>query len=676
MPSNFDDFMGYVGGKSDAPAPEIKIDSHKIENNEDNCDAYAYEEQQEREAMMRTTFHPMKKWYTEKPQLTDKYGTFPLFWQDLKSWDNYREVHRLYLKYTDGISEVSELSHEKETSEVMKDEEDDKPKRRKKSRWGDAKEESNSESTSAPARKSRWERTSEEPPKKKSRWAPTGATDTGSLMTPDEQQSVILRARLDALALKMATVVQDAALIEKNPNRSPSPPPQYDSNGKRLNTREYRMRQVYERERMEIMDKLVKVNPLFKPPPEYLKAKLQRKLPIPIKEYPLYNFIGLIIGPRGNTQKRMEKEFNCRIAIRGRGSSKDGSKKAKQVMPDDHEELHVLITSENEEDLERAVKEVSTLLIPVDDTTNQHKQKQLRELALINGTLREDDFCHICGEKGHRQWECPNRDKTFKAVDVRCAICGDTSHPTSDCTVKENDIEKAAVIDKEYMNFMEQLGESSSSKGSGIISHATATALAGSSISKVNHGFSSASATSSVHSSSASTNGSVAAVGSTPETAFPPPTKIMYGATPETAYPPPTASIHNAQLHYPPLHQPSQPLAAGAYAPSSSTAAYYTWEQQQYMAQYYAAYTAYGWTYHNGIWYDANGVAQVQQQQQQPQDQTMVATPATTYAAFGQEHPPPPEPQQLQPPQPPEISEVPARDQGQNDAEQFMNSLQ
>lgn len=33
----------------------------------------------------------------------------------------------------------------------------------------------------------------------------------------------------------------------------------------------------------------------------------------PQKEFPHYNFIGLIIGPRGNTQKRMEKETNTKV---------------------------------------------------------------------------------------------------------------------------------------------------------------------------------------------------------------------------------------------------------------------------------------------------------------------------------------------------------------------------
>jgi hypothetical protein len=38
---------------------------------------------------------------------------------------------------------------------------------------------------------------------------------------------------------------------------------------------------------------------------------------IPQDAFPTYNFIGLIIGPRGNTQKRMQKETNTKIAIRG-----------------------------------------------------------------------------------------------------------------------------------------------------------------------------------------------------------------------------------------------------------------------------------------------------------------------------------------------------------------------
>lgn len=46
--------------------------------------------------------------------------------------------------------------------------------------------------------------------------------------------------------------------------------------------------------------------------------KYWKKVYIPQDSFPTYNFIGLIIGPRGNTQKRMQKETNTKIAIRGK----------------------------------------------------------------------------------------------------------------------------------------------------------------------------------------------------------------------------------------------------------------------------------------------------------------------------------------------------------------------
>lgn len=55
----------------------------------------------------------------------------------------------------------------------------------------------------------------------------------------------------------------------------------------------------------DIITELIKNNPNYKPPPDYRIEKKTRKLRIPVDEYPGYNFIGLIIGPRGNTQVRL-----------------------------------------------------------------------------------------------------------------------------------------------------------------------------------------------------------------------------------------------------------------------------------------------------------------------------------------------------------------------------------
>eukprot|EP00268_Persea_americana_P026629 TRINITY_DN2608_c0_g2_i1.p1 TRINITY_DN2608_c0_g2~~TRINITY_DN2608_c0_g2_i1.p1 ORF type:complete len:486 (+),score=114.19 TRINITY_DN2608_c0_g2_i1:125-1459(+) len=96
---------------------------------------------------------------------------------------------------------------------------------------------------------------------------------------------------------------------------------------------------------------------------------------------------------------------------------------------------------------------VEKLLMPVDEGLNEHKRQQLRELAALNGTIRDDEFCRLCGEPGHRQFACPARTSTFKS-DVLCKICGDGGHPTIDCPMKGT----GKKMDDEYQNFLAELG--------------------------------------------------------------------------------------------------------------------------------------------------------------------------------------------------------------------------
>ena len=94
--------------------------------------------------------------------------------------------------------------------------------------------------------------------------------------------------------------------------------------------------------------------PEFKPPADFRPVRVTRKIPIPVNEHPELNFIGIIIGPRGNTHKRMEEESGARIAIRGRGSVKEGRKKEGHVDDGDDEDLHVLITGDTESAVNKA----------------------------------------------------------------------------------------------------------------------------------------------------------------------------------------------------------------------------------------------------------------------------------------------------------------------------------
>ncbi|KTG42679.1 hypothetical protein cypCar_00001679 [Cyprinus carpio] len=90
-------------------------------------------------------------------------------------------------------------------------------------------------------------------------------------------------------------------------------------------------------------------------------AQLQEKLYVPVKEYPDFNFVGRILGPRGLTAKQLEAETGCKIM--------EEQNRGKPNWEHLNEDLHVLITVEDSQNraeikLKRAVEEVKKLLVP------------------------------------------------------------------------------------------------------------------------------------------------------------------------------------------------------------------------------------------------------------------------------------------------------------------------
>lgn len=70
----------------------------------------------------------------------------------------------------------------------------------------------------------------------------------------------------------------------------------------------------------------------------------------------------------------------------------------------------MIITGENEEDVKAAEQRIRELIVVKDDRENAYKQAQMRELAIINGQLARSVFCAYCGEEGHSQYDCPERE--------------------------------------------------------------------------------------------------------------------------------------------------------------------------------------------------------------------------------------------------------------------------
>ena len=80
-------------------------------------------------------------------------------------------------------------------------------------------------------------------------------------------------------------------------SRSPSPPPQYDNYGRRVNTREFRYRKRLEDERHKLVEKAMKTLPNYHPPADYRRpTKTQEKVYVPVNDYPEINF-SMILTP-------------------------------------------------------------------------------------------------------------------------------------------------------------------------------------------------------------------------------------------------------------------------------------------------------------------------------------------------------------------------------------------
>lgn len=450
------------------------------------------EEAAELVATIRGEHVVMKNWFMgptqEAKELRDKYGPYPGLWKEVLNWPGWKEARKAYLKFTQGggNESMSKSPHD-----------GDQAPRKRRSRWGVANDdedhhnEHEGDPPSQRPRRSRWGQESGPPvpapapvvppPQLPVPAIPSQST-TGALPVPivplpglglpgmpqnlsPQQQDEFRRhqARLKEINSKLDNLDAEAARVDALPrghrDRSPSPPPVYGTDGKRKNTRAVRWRQRYTAERQDILEKLMNLNPATRQSGLF-KRKRTKKIRIPIEQHPQYNFIGLIIGPRGKTQKELESKTGCKIAIRGRGSVKEGARGRRdgKVMESDDEPLHVVITGDDQRSVDAATDMIEQMLVVIDDEKNVHKQQQLRELALLNGTLKEEEFCSICAEKGHRAFECPRKFSMKKnTVQVRCAICGDTSHPTRDCTQKPIEQGNQKEMDSDYMSFMAEL---------------------------------------------------------------------------------------------------------------------------------------------------------------------------------------------------------------------------
>ncbi|KAH3863263.1 splicing factor 1-like [Dreissena polymorpha] len=312
--------------------------------------------------------------------------------------------------------------------------------------------------------------------KRKSRWGAEEVVDKTVIpgmptilpanLSKEQEQQYLLHLQIEEISRRLRT--GDLGIPMNPEDRSPSPEPIYNNEGKRLNTREYRTRKKLEEDRHKLVQEALACNTDYKPPADYKPPviRVNDKVMIPQEEHPDINFVGLLIGPRGNTLKTLEKETGAKIIIRGKGSVKDGKigRKDGQPLPGEDEPLHAYVTANNPENVCKAVEKIKSIIkesVEVPEGQNDLRKQQLRELALLNGTLREND--------GLAKLKQIQQAQTILTNTIICTNCGGAGHLGKDCkqarpgdTYRNMQMETPsdkAKMDSEYMSLMAELGE-------------------------------------------------------------------------------------------------------------------------------------------------------------------------------------------------------------------------
>ncbi|KJP88144.1 hypothetical protein AK88_02261 [Plasmodium fragile] len=302
---------------------------------------------------------------------------------------------------------------------------------KKKSRWGNSSARTNVENKVVP---SKWG------PEETKPYLPLPFVDLPPGLTPSQLDQFLREQRYDELTKKL----NKGELEYVDPDiRPPSPPPIYDKNGSRINTREARVRNCMIEEYHRLVEYLLKHVDGFVAPPNYKPIKKVRKIEIPIDKYPEYNFMGLIIGPRGCNHKRLEAESGAQISIRGKGTVKEGKKTDHQTEIEANMPKHVHISADSEECVEKAVSLITPLLDPFHPLHDEYKKKGLEQLALVNGiNINQLDVqrCSMCNSSSHMTFECPENMnlQNFKKPEIKCNLCGDHGHITLDCKLAKH----------------------------------------------------------------------------------------------------------------------------------------------------------------------------------------------------------------------------------------------
>ncbi|XP_028801558.1 splicing factor-like protein 1 isoform X3 [Neltuma alba] len=127
----------------------------------------------------------------------------------------------------------------------------------------------------------------------------------------------------------------------------------------------YKKSEMLEHEKREAIGEILRLDPSYKPPLDFKPLLKEASVPLPVKEYPGFNFISLIYGPEGDNHKRVEKETGAKIEVHGIKAGEKAEIKPGNDVHDTYEEMHVIVSADSFEKVDAAVSIIELLITSV-----------------------------------------------------------------------------------------------------------------------------------------------------------------------------------------------------------------------------------------------------------------------------------------------------------------------
>ncbi|XP_050552183.1 KH domain-containing, RNA-binding, signal transduction-associated protein 2 isoform X3 [Spodoptera frugiperda] len=152
-------------------------------------------------------------------------------------------------------------------------------------------------------------------------------------------------------------------------------------------------------------------------------VKVCVRVVVPVRDHPKFNFVGKLLGPKGNSLKRLQEDTMCKMAVLGRGSMKDRQKEEELRVSGDpkfahlSDELHVEISAfatpaEAHARIAYALAELRRFLVP--DYNDDIRQEQMLEMQILSSQTEQRRLTPPESSRSGSEEALPLRDTTHK----------------------------------------------------------------------------------------------------------------------------------------------------------------------------------------------------------------------------------------------------------------------